>query len=66
MNVVRILSDLTYIKKKIDQMCVLDVAQDARLSKVERLTWAGASIVALLAAIFVPIAVAAVKKWLGL
>ena len=61
-----ILRDLAYIKEKIDQMCKLGDAQDDRLQKVERLTWAGASIVALLSAIFVPIAVAAVKKWFGL
>jgi len=65
-NVVRILSDLKYIKDRIDQMCKVSENQDTRLDQVEKLTWAGASLVGLLTAIFIPIAVAAVKKWLGL
>ena len=65
-DVVRILSDLGYIKQKIDQMCKLGEDQDSRLDKVERLTWAGASLIGLLSAIFIPIAVAAIKKWFGL
>jgi hypothetical protein len=61
-----ILRDLGYIKQKIDQMCKLGDEQDERLSKVERLTWAGASLIGLLTTIFVPIAVAAIRKWLNL
>ena len=66
MDVALILRDLGYIKEKIDQMCELGTEQDARLTRVERLTWAGASLLGLLSAIFVPIAVAAIKKWFGL
>jgi len=60
------LRDLGYIKDRIDQMCQSDKEQDDRLTKVERLTWAGGSLVGLLSAIFIPIAVAAIKKWFGL
>ena len=66
LNVALILRDLGYIKDKIDQMCKSDTDQSERLTRVERLTWAGASIVSLLAAIFIPIAVSAIKKWFGL
>ena len=66
LNLALVLRDLGYIKEKIDQMCQSDAEQDERLTKVERLTWAGASIVSLLAAIFIPIAVAAIKRWFGL
>ena len=66
LNVALILRDLGYIKDKIDLMCQSGVDQDSRLDRVERLTWAGASLIGLLTAIFIPIAVAAIKKWLGL
>jgi hypothetical protein len=66
LNVALILRDLAYIKERIDQMCKSDEEQDDRLTKVERLTWAGASLIGLLSAIFIPISVAAIKKWFGL
>jgi len=66
LDVALILHDLRYIKDKIDQMCKIGDEQDERLTHVERLTWAGVSLVGLLSAIFIPIAVAAVKKWFGL
>ena len=58
--------DLKYIRDKIDEICTDAKNRDGRLDKVERVTWAVSTGVALIAAIFVPIAVAAVKKWLGL
>ena len=66
LNVALIINDLAYIKQKIDMMCKADVDQDSRLTKVERLAWAATVAVGVLSAIFVPIAVAAIKKWLGL
>lgn len=66
MSVALILRDLAYIKEQLAQICKSDTEQDERLTKVERLTWAGGSLVALLTAIFIPIAVAAIRKWLGL
>jgi hypothetical protein len=66
LNVALILKDLAYIKGKIDQVCAVNDAQDNRLDRIERVTWAVSSVAGLLAAIFVPIAVAAIKKWFGL
>jgi hypothetical protein len=66
LDVVRILGDLTYIRKQIDALLSCSDEHDNRLTHVERVTWAGASLVGLISAIFIPIAVAAIKKWLGL
>ena len=66
LNVALILKDLAYIKVKMDQVCVVNDAQNTRLNRVERVTWAVSSVAGLLAAIFVPIAISAIKKWLGL
>lgn len=59
-------SNLAYIRQKIDQVCDQFVEQDKRLDQVERITWAISAVSGLLAAIFIPIAVAAIKVWLGL
>ena len=61
-----ILTDLRYIRDKIDGLCDDSKVQDKRLDNVERVTWAVSSVAGLMAAIFVPIAIAAVRKWLGL
>ena len=66
LNVALVINDLAYIKQKIDMMCIADVDQDIRLTKIERLAWAVTVAVSVLAAIFIPIVVAAVKKWLEL
>ena len=66
LSVALILRDLNYIKEKIDQMCRQDTEQEHRLTNVERLTWAGTALLGLISAIFIPIAVAAIKKWFGL
>jgi hypothetical protein len=58
--------DLKYIRDKIDGLCDDSKTQDKRLDNVERVTWAGGIITSLLAAIFIPIAIAAIKKWVGL
>jgi hypothetical protein len=58
--------DLKYIRDKIDQMCDAGEKRDDRLDQVERITWAVGVGASLMAAIFVPIAIAAIKKWLGL
>ena len=66
LSVALILNDLAYIKDKIDQMCKADIEQDTRLTRVERVAWAATVAVSVLGAIFIPIAVAAIKVWLGL
>ena len=66
LSVALILNDLAYIKEKIDLMCKAGVDQDTRLTKVERLAWAVTVAVGALGAVFIPIAVAAIKKWLEL
>ena len=58
--------DLKYIRDKIDSLCRDSQKQDKRLDSVERMTWAVGVGASLLGAIFVPIAIAAMKKWLGL
>ena len=65
-NVALILRDLGYIKDRIDQICTLGTVQDKRLDHVERITWAVSAVTGLLVLIFVPIAIAAIKKWWGL
>jgi hypothetical protein len=59
-------SNLAYIRQKIDQVCVQSAEQDERLDKAERSIWAIGGVASLMAAILVPVAVAAIKKWLGL
>ena len=66
LNVALILKDLAYIKVKMDQVCAVNDAQNTRLDRIERVTWAVSSVSGLMAAIFIPIAVAAIKKWFGL
>ena len=65
-TVATLLTDLRYIRDKIDGLCTDSKSQDKRLDNVERVTWAVSSVAGLLAAIFIPIAIAAVKRWLGL
>ena len=65
-NVAMILKDLAYIKERIDQVCKLGDLHDHRLDQIEKVTWAVSAVSALLVLIFVPIAIAAIKKWWGL
>jgi hypothetical protein len=58
--------DLKYIRDKIDEICADSKTQDKRLDIVERVTWAIGVGAALMAPIFVAIAIAAIKKWFGL
>jgi len=58
--------DLKYIRDKIDQICKTAGEQDKRLDNVERVTWAVGVAASLMGAIFIPIAIAAIRKWLGL
>lgn len=58
--------DLKYIRDKIDEMCDAGKERDGRLDQVERVSWAVGAGATLLGAIFIPIAIAAIKKWLGL
>jgi len=58
--------DLKYIRDKIDDLCADSKVQDKRLDNVERVTWAVSAAASLMAAIFIPIAIAAIKKWIGL
>ena len=59
-------ADLQYIKNKLDQMCNRHDAQAERIDKLERLAWVVSGVGGLMAAILVPIAVASIKRWLGL
>lgn len=59
-------ADLQYIKTKLDQVCNRHEAQDVRIDKLERLAWVLSGTGGLMAAILVPIAVSALKQWLGL
>ena len=61
-EVAQILIELEHIKK--DLACLVDY--DTRLKKVERVTWMLSGVGSLLAAIIVPLAIAAIRKWLGL
>ena len=61
-EVAQILIELEHIKK--DLACLVNY--DARIKKVERVTWVLSGVGSLLAAIIIPLAVAAIKKWLGL
>jgi len=65
-SVALILRDLGYIKEKIDQVCKIGDIHDHRLDQVEKITWAVSAVTGLLVLIFVPIAIAAIKKWWGL
>jgi len=65
-NVALILRDLAYIKERIDQICTADTKQEDRLKQIEKVTWAVSAVTGLLVLIFVPIAIAAIKKWWGL
>jgi hypothetical protein len=65
-TVATLLVDLKYIRSKLDELCGHGIERDSRLDRIERVTWAVSAVASLIAAIFVPIAVAAIKKWLGL
>ena len=58
--------DLRYIRDKIDEICTAAKERDTRLDQVERVTWAVGVGASLMGAIFIPIAIAAIRKWLGL
>lgn len=58
--------DLKYIRDKIDEICLAAKERDSRLDQVERVTWAAGVGASLMGAIFIPIAIAAIRKWLGL
>ena len=65
-TVATLLIDLKYIRAKLDDMCKSAEERDDRLTNVERVTWAVGVGSSLLGAIFIPIAIAAIRKWLGL
>ena len=65
-TVATLLVDLQYIRTRIDEMCGKGDERDHRLDKIERVTWAVSSVASLVAAILIPIAIAAIKRWLGL
>jgi len=65
-SVATLLVDLRYIRDKLDGLCTDSKSQDKRLDNAERVIWAVSSVAGLLVTIFIPIAVAAIKKWLGL
>lgn len=58
--------DLKYIKDKLDQIYGHTERQDERIDKLERVAWVISGVGTLMAAILVPVAVAGIKKWLGL
>jgi hypothetical protein len=58
--------DLKYIRDKLDTLCDAGKERDGRLDQVERVTWAVGVGASLMGAIFVPIAIAAIRKWMGL
>ena len=61
-EVAQILIELEHIKK--DLSCL--VSYDQRITKVEKVTWMLTGVGSLIVAIFVPLSVAAIRKWLGL
>jgi len=65
-DVAVIISELGYIRQKIDEMCGSDKDRDKRLTKVERAVWAIGGVSSVALAILIPIAVAAIKRWVGL
>jgi hypothetical protein len=65
-TVATLLVDLKYIRAMLDTMCKSAEERDDRLTNVERVTWAVGVGASLMGAIFIPIAIAAIKKWVGL
>jgi hypothetical protein len=62
-TVATLLVDLKYIRVKLDTMCKSAEERDDRLTNVERVTWAVGVGASILGAIFIPIAVYAIKLW---
>ncbi len=65
-TVATLLVDLKYIRAKLDSLCSDSEEQAKRLTNVERVSWAVGVGASLMGAIFIPIAIAAIRKWLGL